>query len=224
MLTHQDDPPSRPLSRSVPQDAPQSQVRKAFRDISLTAHPDKGGDEKAFIPFQRAYDVLSDPDKREHYDACVEDPGIYWEEYGHYYATKFAPKTPLPFVLVLLLLGSVAVHYAHLRSNYTGNREAFKHAALNGLPVGQGGSKESLDCFNRAKAKLEAGAKKSKGKKSKKVEITPEFEAAVEDVTVEIYREHSIAPPTLQDTFIFSLFSAKAKEAAAGAGDKAKAD
>jgi len=60
----------------------QAAIRKKFRDISLTLHPDKGGDADHFRVYQRAYDVLSDPEKREHYDSCVEDQDLYWEEYG----------------------------------------------------------------------------------------------------------------------------------------------
>ena len=35
-------------------------------------HPDKGGDAVKFKRIQRAYDVLSDPEKRSHYDATGE--------------------------------------------------------------------------------------------------------------------------------------------------------
>jgi len=35
-------------------------------------HPDKGGDGVKFKLIQRAYDVLSEPDKRAHYDSTGE--------------------------------------------------------------------------------------------------------------------------------------------------------
>lgn len=48
-------------------------VRKAFRDIAKTKHPDKGGDPKEFAEISQAADVLSDPKKREVYDKYGEE-------------------------------------------------------------------------------------------------------------------------------------------------------
>jgi len=48
------------------------QLKKAYRKECLKHHPDKGGDEEQFKEIQRAYDVLSDPEKKQLYD-----------QYGH---------------------------------------------------------------------------------------------------------------------------------------------
>ena len=45
------------------------QIRRAYRNLITKAHPDKGGDAKTFALIQRAYDVLSDTDKRKQYDS-----------------------------------------------------------------------------------------------------------------------------------------------------------
>ena len=50
-----------------------SEVRKAFREVAKTKHPDKGGDPKAFAEISQAADVLSDPKKREVYDKYGEE-------------------------------------------------------------------------------------------------------------------------------------------------------
>jgi DnaJ family protein A protein 2 len=57
----------------VEKSIPCSEVRKAFRDVAKTKHPDKGGDPKVFAEISQAASVLSDPKKREVYDKYGEE-------------------------------------------------------------------------------------------------------------------------------------------------------
>jgi molecular chaperone DnaJ len=56
----------------VPKNAPQDEIKKAYRKLAREFHPDKNpGDKDAedrFKEVQTAYDVLSDADKRKQYD------------------------------------------------------------------------------------------------------------------------------------------------------------
>lgn len=52
----------------VAKDAGQSEIKKKFRELSKTHHPDKGGDEEMFKKINEAYSVLSDPQKKAEYD------------------------------------------------------------------------------------------------------------------------------------------------------------
>jgi curved DNA-binding protein CbpA len=47
-------------------------IESAFRRRSMSTHPDRGGDQEEFILVKLAYDVLSDPERRERYDRTGE--------------------------------------------------------------------------------------------------------------------------------------------------------
>ena len=49
-------------------DATADDVKKAYRKLAREHHPDKGGDPEKFKKVQEAYEVLSDPEKRENFD------------------------------------------------------------------------------------------------------------------------------------------------------------
>ncbi len=53
----------------VPKDADDAAIKRAYRNQSKKTHPDAGGTSDAFAQTQLAYSVLSDHDKRAHYDA-----------------------------------------------------------------------------------------------------------------------------------------------------------
>lgn len=53
----------------IPKNASQDEVKKAYRKLAHQHHPDKqGGSEEQFKKINEAYQVLSDPKKREQYD------------------------------------------------------------------------------------------------------------------------------------------------------------
>lgn len=57
----------------VSRDATQEEIKRAYRRQARTLHPDAGGDEEAFKQATRAYEVLSDPQRRARYDRYGED-------------------------------------------------------------------------------------------------------------------------------------------------------
>jgi molecular chaperone DnaJ len=53
----------------VAKNASADEIKKAYRKLAREHHPDQGGDEAKFKEVQGAYDVLSDPEKRQQYDS-----------------------------------------------------------------------------------------------------------------------------------------------------------
>ncbi|KAG7379014.1 hypothetical protein PHYPSEUDO_009146 [Phytophthora pseudosyringae] len=68
-------------------DATPEQIKKAYRRKALQLHPDKRGNtpesQEEFTRMKQAYDVLSDPQKREVYDQVGEDGIKLMEDYGN---------------------------------------------------------------------------------------------------------------------------------------------
>lgn len=57
----------------VDRDASREEIKRAYRRRARELHPDAGGDEEAFKEVTRAYEVLSDPERRALYDRFGED-------------------------------------------------------------------------------------------------------------------------------------------------------
>ncbi|KAK5793792.1 hypothetical protein PVK06_034950 [Gossypium arboreum] len=57
----------------VSKNASHDDLKKAYKKAAIKNHPDKGGDPKKFKELAQAYEVLSDPEKREIYDQYGED-------------------------------------------------------------------------------------------------------------------------------------------------------
>ena len=64
-------------------------IKKAYRQLSLKHHPDRGGDEAKFKEINAAYEILSDPEKRQKYDKYGLD-GVTDESPGHTHDDLFS--------------------------------------------------------------------------------------------------------------------------------------
>ncbi|PFH34118.1 putative DnaJ family chaperone [Besnoitia besnoiti] len=57
----------------VDRSASVADIKKSYRKLAIKHHPDKGGDPEKFKEISRAYEVLSDPEKRRIYDDHGEE-------------------------------------------------------------------------------------------------------------------------------------------------------
>ena len=53
----------------VPRNANTATIRKAYKQLALMTHPNKGGDAETFKLLQQVYEFLTDPEQRAAYDA-----------------------------------------------------------------------------------------------------------------------------------------------------------
>ena len=90
----------------VTSSASQDEIKKAYKKLAMTHHPDRGGDNKKFQEISQAYDTLGDPNKRSQYDAELQgfgDPFIhirtgqqgfpdFGEMFGFHFGRGFAQR------------------------------------------------------------------------------------------------------------------------------------
>ena len=62
------------------QDATEADIKKAFRRLSIKYHPDKNpGDQESaqkYLEINKAYEILTDPEKKQLYDLYGEEGSI----------------------------------------------------------------------------------------------------------------------------------------------------
>ena len=71
----------------VSKNATDAEIKKAFHKLALVNHPDKGGDKEKFQKISIAYEVLSDPDKKNAYD----NPQQFSHPFGTHFSGGFNP-------------------------------------------------------------------------------------------------------------------------------------
>jgi len=103
-----------------PQASP-SEIRKAFRQLALTLHPDKAsGTEQAYLDVVRANEVLGDDEGRKEYDDLLHN-GIPWQVnyYGKYAHKYGAPDVDVRYVLLgLVSFISLVQYFSQLYKHY----------------------------------------------------------------------------------------------------------
>lgn len=93
----------------INQDASLSEIKRAFRNLSVVLHPDKNDAEDANVVFRNlvsVYEVLKDPAKREKYDNVLKNGLPNWKSAVYYYrkARKMglAESSILLFIIVTI--------------------------------------------------------------------------------------------------------------------------
>jgi molecular chaperone DnaJ len=69
----------------VNKNATEEEIKQAYRKLAMKHHPDRGGDEKQFQEIKNAYEILSDPVRRQQHD----NPGPFHHHHGNHEHSHF---------------------------------------------------------------------------------------------------------------------------------------
>ncbi|XP_030055292.1 dnaJ homolog subfamily C member 1 [Microcaecilia unicolor] len=103
----------------VEQDASSVDIRKAYRKLSLTLHPDKNKEDNAEIQFRQLvaiYEVLKDEERRKRYDDVLTNGLPDWRQPVFYYR-RVRKLSNAELALLLFIILTVG-HYAVVWSIY----------------------------------------------------------------------------------------------------------
>jgi len=75
----------------IPEDADKQTIKKAYRKLAATHHPDRGGDEEEFKKVSEAYSILSDDQKRQQYHARNQGFGGGGFSFEDVFGSNFNP-------------------------------------------------------------------------------------------------------------------------------------
>lgn len=109
----------------INQDASLSEIKRAFRNLSIVLHPDKNSAEDANVVFRNlvsVYEVLKDPVKREKYDSVLKNGMPNWRSAVYYY--RKARKVGLAEGAILVFVITTVCQYivswgVYLEKKYT---------------------------------------------------------------------------------------------------------
>ena len=74
----------------LPKDASEADIKKSYRNLARQHHPDKRGDPEEFKKVQEAYEILSDPQKKQNFDQFGSPEGPPQGAPGGFPAEMFA--------------------------------------------------------------------------------------------------------------------------------------
>jgi DnaJ family protein C protein 1 len=109
----------------INQDATLSEIKRAFRNLSVILHPDKNDAEDANVVFRNlvsVYEVLKDPAKREKYDNVLKNGLPNWKSAVYYYrkARKMGLAESSILLFILITIGQYVVAWGvYIEKKYT---------------------------------------------------------------------------------------------------------
>lgn len=120
----------------INQDATLSEIKRAFRNLSIVLHPDKNDAEDANEVFRNlvaVYEVLKDPVKREKYDNVLKNGMPNWRSAVYYY--RKARKMGLAEGAILLFVIVTVCQYFVSWGVYLEKKYTMVNIPQNFLPV-----------------------------------------------------------------------------------------
>ncbi|OWR52243.1 dnaJ protein subfamily C member 1 [Danaus plexippus plexippus] len=109
----------------VKQDASQSEIKRAFKQLTLKLHPDKNDAPDADVQFRNlvsVHNILKDPGKREKYNEVLKNGLPNWRSAVYYYrhVRKMGLLEGAIILFIIISFGQYAVGWAaYLEKRYT---------------------------------------------------------------------------------------------------------
>ena len=185
----------------VKRTTPQFQIKRAYRRLAAENHPDKNPSPRAHKLFQKyttAYEVLSDPEMRKNYEYFLDHPFEFPMHYMRYGSGKYAPKTDLRMVLLLILLGGSAAQYLY-RDRM---RKDLLHNAKNSRAYTER-LRGIVSTLSESKSPSRGGSTKAKAKDAK---ANAELRAKAETILLDELMAELPPMPSFEDTLLWQTF------------------
>eukprot|EP00986_Skeletonema_menzelii_P003634 scaffold1151_cov144-Skeletonema_menzelii.AAC.1 len=133
------------------------EITKSYRGLSRQWHPDKNkarGAREKFVAIAKAYEILTNSDKRKEFDYYRDRPDEYFQKYGSSVLWTYAPKSDATIISILLfILANVFTYYAQ-KNKYDKVANHLIRAAVEDWSAREGGSTESIEIRDKALAIL----------------------------------------------------------------------
>lgn len=199
-----------------------SQIKTAYRQLSISHHPDKNQNEAqdSTVKFQeiaKAYEVLKGNESRPLFDYYLDHPWDYFKVSGRH-MMRSMPKASIATVVIGVLVFLSAILYYVQLNNYRETKKYLEDAVLKNLGPKNGGSKYTVDLFESIAEKYNQQVQQSKDlitsskKKAKKAKVAkasmledPMFRALVTSTVDAIKIEGGNKKPTFDDLLIMKL-------------------
>lgn len=209
------------------------EITKRYRSLSRAWHPDKSKHKDAkerFVKIARAYEVLTDNQKRTEYDFMRYNQEAYFQKYGASVLWHYAPQSDASFIVIILFLLANWFTWAAQKSKWQRVADRLIKAAVEDWSASMGGTNESKELRDHAldilaeqeklstesngtasttdkksKGKGKKGANKISGKEKKKLE-QDSLRPIVTDLVGDMHDFGAgFHKPTSRDLFIVKL-------------------
>lgn len=193
--------------------ANQTEIKSSYRRLAALYHPDKNNTVEAKARLHvvmKAYEVLTDVGKdsegnwklKEKFDHYLSHPRDYYKVSGHH-IVRDIPKTDLSLVLSGLFIVVSLIAFAIQVQRYTLAMKHFKYAVLNNLGTRNGGTLQTIQCFQEAAVQFNSSMsldRKNKVGKMKSVKMSkdPVFERIVDEMLSKTEIE-GVVRPTIKE-------------------------
>lgn len=151
--------------------ATRKEITKNYRSLSREWHPDKSKHKNAkekFVKIARAYEVLTDNNKRKEYDFMRYNQEAYFQKYGSSVLWSYAPKSDATFIVIILVLIGNAFAWFAQKTRWENVANRLVKATVEDWSFRKGGSQESKHLRDQAvKILQERESEEEKAKKEK---------------------------------------------------------